>query len=129
MPDMEKYNHYKRRITKTGLGLALVFSIIAILFKNPPIAKGIALGGFFSVLNFHLIAKRLAQNINNNIANSKKKLAINLLGRFLILSIPLIIASRIEYIHIVGVCIGLFIIQIAIFFENFILKKIFKSFQ
>ena len=129
MSDMEKYINYKRNIIKIGLGLALVFSIIAIIFKNPPVAKGIALGGFFSVFNFHLIARRLAQNVNNNIVNSKKKLTINLLGRFVILSIPLIIASKIGDIHIVGVCIGLFIIQIAIFFENFILKKIFKSFQ
>lgn len=129
MSDVEKYNHYKRNIIKIGLGLALVFSIIAIISKNLPVAKGIALGGLFSVFNFHLIARRLVRNIDKNFLNSKKKLAINFLGRLVILSIPLIIASKIKDIHILGVCIGLFIIQIAIFFENFILKKIFKPFK
>ena len=94
--------------------VSLALAGILILFGYKPIAKGLVLGTFFSILNFILMGLTLPMKLN---ANRKKTFLVSLGSiwfRYGIMAIPLAIALYSESFEFFSAAAGLFMIQFVI---------------
>ena len=107
----------KKYIVRT-LALAGMIALFFILIDQEPIAKGLILGTFFSVLNFILMGKTIALKFGKS---KRKTFSISMgsiILRYLLLAIPLIAALKFEQLNLVAVIIGIFMIQFVILVEH-----------
>ena len=107
----------KKYIIRT-LALAGMIALFFILIDQEPIAKGLILGTFFSVLNFILMGKTIALKFGKS---KRKTFSISMgsiIIRYLLLAIPLIAALKFEQLNLVAVIIGIFMIQFVILVEH-----------
>jgi hypothetical protein len=106
----------KKFIAKT-FALALMIALLFILIGNKPVAKGLILGTFFSVLNFILMGKTLTLKFGQS---RRKTFSISLgsiILRYLLLAIPLIAALKFEQFNLMAAILGIFMIQFVILSE------------
>lgn len=107
----------KKYIVRT-LALAGMIALFFILIDQEPIAKGLILGTFFSVLNFILMGKTIALKFGKS---KRKTFSISMgsiILRYLLLAIPLIAALKFEQLNWVAVIMGIFMIQLVILAEH-----------
>lgn len=98
--------------------LAIIGALVFLLFGFKPIARGLVLGALFSVVNFVLIGQLLPRKLGK----SKGKLYLFSLGstalRFLLLSLPLILAIKSPRFDLAATVVGIFMIQIVILIDH-----------
>lgn len=111
-----------RQTQKKFCSRALIISILIgfglILSGYKPLGKGLVLGTLFSVLNFILMGEMLAMQL----ASNKKSATLRSFGaiclRYALLAIPVIVAVKLDSIHVLGVIVGLFMIQLLLIFDG-----------
>ena len=114
---------YCSRALITAILIAFAFIIAA----QKPIAKGLIIGTFASILNFILIGESLPVRV---LQPSKTKSLVFSMGsillRFGLMAIPLVIAIRSEDFNLFAVVIGLFMVQVMILVD-YISSLIFSA--
>jgi hypothetical protein len=115
---MTPVKQLQRRYGRLALLLAIVAAVIFLLFGLKPVARGLVLGTVFSILNFVLIGHLLPLKFEK----SKGRRYIFSLGstalRFLLLSVPLILAVKSSRFDLVATVVGIFMIQIVVLIDH-----------
>ena len=94
------------------ISLAVACIFLALNLKSA--AKGIALGSIFSVVEFKLMARRLERRFARQGRSSD---FFGLFGRFLLLSIPLVIAIKLPSVNFAATVGGIFAVKAAIYYH------------
>ena len=117
---MSYYATLKKTLIKKALLLSLAAACIFLALNLKSAAKGIALGSIVSVVDFKLMALRLERLF------TRQKRAIDyfgLVGRFFLLSIPLVIAIKLPSINFAATVVGIFAVKAAIYYHFLISNR------
>ena len=117
---MSDYLKLQRTLTKNTLFLALATACICLAFNQKAAAKGVALGSIFSVAEFKLMALLLPRRL---VGQSRISVYLGLICRFVLLSIPLILALKLPSINFAATVVGLLLMKAAVFYHYFISKS------
>lgn len=116
-----EYEQFVRRRIRMALLLAVAASFILVLAGLKEEAKGLALGGCFSVLNFVLLSKTIPAAIARRDRTGRSLAGLWVFGRLAVMAVPLALAVKFEMFSLVTTVIGLFAIQ-----ATLLLEPIFK---
>jgi hypothetical protein len=117
---MSDYLTLQRTLIKKALFFALAAACICLALNYKAAAKGIALGSVFSVADFKLMALLLPRRLGRQ---SRRGDYFALICRFVLLSIPLILAIKLPSINFAATVVGILMMQAAIFFHFFLSKR------
>ena len=115
---MEPVKQTQKTYGSRAIWLAIAVGFVFFLAGYKPVGKGLVLGAIFSVVNFIIIGQTLPLRIGH----SKRKTFILSLGsifcRYMLMAVPVVVAVKYEQFNLVGVIIGLFMIQIVILADH-----------
>ena len=115
---MEPVKQTQKTYGSRAIWLAIAVGFVFFLAGYKPVGKGLVLGAIFSVVNFIIIGQTLPLRIGH----SKRKTFILSLGsifcRYMLMAVPVVVAVKYEQFDLVGVIIGLFMIQIVILADH-----------
>ncbi len=117
MADLEKIVNF---ITRTNWLLFLGSSLTALLLASRTMYLGVFLGGLLVTVNFHLLKKTVADNINRDVVMEKgKSLVGNLLLkyylRFTVTAIIIFLLISTHSVHPLGLLAGLSVVVASTF--------------
>jgi ATP synthase I subunit len=115
---MEAIRQTQKKFGSRALTTAVVLGLILVLLGHQPVAKGLILGTLFSIANFVLIGQILPMLLT---ATQKKSVLISfgsILFRYLLLSIPLILAMKLTNLNFIATAFGIFMVQIMVMGEH-----------
>jgi len=119
---MTDYFIFRNSILKYCLILSTIFITLFFVLGENRLAYGFILGAIISTINFYLMSLSnlkliTIQQSSRAILNFISK---NLLFRYILIFLTLIIALKYPLISFSGTLIGLFVVQMSIIFKNFI---------
>jgi len=117
---MSDYLTLQRTLIKKTLFLALAAACICLVFNQKAAAKGIALGAVFGVADFKLMALLLPRRLARQ---SRITFYLGLICRFVLLSVPLILALKLPSFNFAATVVGLLLMKAAVFFHFFLSKS------
>jgi hypothetical protein len=97
---------------------AIFSAIFFILLGQRTIAKGFLLGTLFSVLNFIVIGEILPLILGKSRNRTVALSLLSILFRFGLLSIPLILALKMDELNFAASVIGIFMVQLTIMSDH-----------
>jgi Ca2+/Na+ antiporter len=109
-------NTYCSRALIAAIFISLVFIVVG--YKS--IGKGLVLGTLFSILNFVLISMAIPRQVGHSNQKSFIIALSSLLFRFVLMAVPLVIAVKWDQVDLIGVILGLLMIQVVILCEHLI---------
>jgi len=115
---MEAVKQAQKKYAVKTFTLTIVIALFFVLMGQKPVAKGLIMGAFFSVLNFILMGKTITLKLGKS---KRKTFSISmgsLILRYLLLAIPLIAALKFEQLNLVAAILGIFMIQFVILAEH-----------
>ena len=122
---MEEIKDIQKKYCSQAMFFAILGAVVLILLSQKAMGKGLVLGTIFSIVNFIIIAQTMPLKLAKS--HSRPKAGILSFGsiffRLIILSVPLIISVKVEAIHLIGVAVGLFMVQLTILFNQLILNR------
>ena len=116
---MEDYGALQKALIKKALLISLAVACICLVFNQKAAAKGIALGAVFGVADFKLMALLLPRRLARQ---SRITFYLSLICRFVLLSVPLILALKLPSFNFAATVVGLLLMKAAVFFHFFICK-------
>lgn len=118
---MEASRELQKKYGARVMFIAIVVWIVFYVLAMRPIGDGFLLGSLFSVINFALLGEALAKRLNL----SGRKLQVNIYSslvlRFIILAVPIYLGIKFDKFNLIAVLIGLFMIQIMILAQHFLM--------
>lgn len=117
---MSDYATLKKTLVKKALLLSLAAACIFLALNLKSAAKGIALGSIFSVVEFKLMTLRLERRFTRQ---KRARDYFGLVGRFFLLSIPLVIAIKLPSINFAATVVGIFAVKAAIYYHFLISNR------
>jgi len=111
---MGDYATLQKALIKKALLLSLAVACVFLALNLKSAAKGIALGSTFGVIEFKIMALRLQRRL---LLQGKASDYFGLIGRFILVAIPLVIAVRSPAINFAATVGGIFAVKAAIFFH------------
>jgi len=106
------------RYGRLALAVAIVCALALVLLGYKAMGKGLVLGTLFSILNFVLIGQALPYQLGHAKGKTVARALCSIVGRFTLMAIPLILAVRMEALHLPATIAGLFMIQAVILAEH-----------
>lgn len=111
---MNEVRQTQKEYCSQAMMLAIVAALVFLIIGAKPISKGLVLGTIFSILNFILIAQGLPLHLNKG----RSKTVLICLGsiwlRYALMSIPLILAAKLEIFNFFAAAVGIFMVQVVI---------------
>ena len=117
----------QRRICSWAAFMAIASAFLFVVFQEKAIAKGILLGTLFSIINFILLGKSIPLALGQTRSKAGVIGLVSILGRYLLLAIPMIIAIKATSINFVAVVIGIFAVQIVTLFDYIVVRPLFHG--
>ena len=115
---MEAVKQAQKKYAVKTLTLAIVIALFFVLMGQKPVAKGLIMGAFFSVLNFILMGKTITLKLGKSKRKTFSLSMGSIILRYLLLAIPLIAALKFEQFNLVAAILGIFMIQLVILAEH-----------
>jgi len=126
MGTLEKVREEVRATEKKYCSLALTISIFLglgfILLSMKSVGKGLILGTLFSVFNFIIMGESLPRRLGLHGKKSAMFPRMSMFFRFLLLSVPVICAIKMDRFNLAATIIGVLMIQILIISEQLIIS-------
>ena len=100
------------------MATAVILALVIIFSGQTALGKGLVLGTLFSVINFVLMGETLPLKLSRS---SKKTFLFSMASvflRYLLLSIPLVVAAKFEQFHLATTIAGIFMVQFMILAEH-----------
>ena len=116
-----------RKICTWAITYATAIAVICLLLQQTAIAKGLIIGAIFSVINFILLGQTLPITLFKSRAKAGMIGFGSILGRYVLLAVPLIIGIKSPSFNFVAVVIGIFSIQITTLFCYFVIVPYLKG--
>ena len=117
---MEDYGTLQKALIKKALLISLAVACICLVFNQKAAAKGISLGAVFGVADFKLMALLLPRRLARQ---SRITFYLGLICRFVLLSVPLILALKLPSFNFAATVVGLLLMKAAVFFHFFLSKS------
>ena len=117
---MSDYLTLQRTLIKKTLFFALAAACLFLALNQKAAAKGIALGSVFSVADFKLMALLLPRRL---LGQRRGSVYFGLVCRFVLLSIPLILAIKLPSINFAATVGGLLLTKAAVYYHFFLSKS------
>jgi hypothetical protein len=111
---MDDYWTLQKDLIKKALIISLAVACIFLALDLKSAAKGVALGSIFSVVEFKLMARRLERRFARQ---GRSRDFFGLFGRFLLLSVPLVIAIKLPSVNFAATVGGIFAVKAAIYYH------------
>lgn len=115
--DGNDYRLFVRRKIQRALWLILPGAVVLLIAGYKPEARGLALGGLFSVLNFYVLARVVGERLNRPGVKGRLFGVAWYVIRLVLLAGPLYLAAVSDYVALVTTAAGLFAIQISLLLE------------
>lgn len=110
-----------RIIKYSLLAMVAVMALSFFVLKQPkPFIIGVLFGTLISILNFRSMAITMERAVTMNSGSASAYATVMYFVRMLIYAAVLYVSIRASYIHVLGTVIGLVIIKLVIYIENFI---------
>jgi len=122
---MDDYGTLQKALIKKALLISLAVACVFLALNLKSAAKGIALGSIFSVVEFKLMARRLERRFARQ---GRSRDFFGLFGRFLLLSVPLVIAIKVPSVNFAATVGGIFAVKAAIY-HHFVISNRRLSFK
>ena len=116
---METVKEIQKKYCSWAMGAAIVTSLLLIIVGHKDLGKGLVLGTIFSVLNFILMAEAIPLRLGKSRGKTYSWSLVTVCFRYVLLAIPLVVAIKMEQIHLLSTVIGIFMIQLVILVDNF----------
>ena len=110
-----------KKICTWSITYSTVIAAICLLFQQTAVAKGLIIGAIFSVINFVLLGQTIPMTLFKSRAKARMIGVSSILGRYVLLAVPLIIGIKLPSFNFVAVVIGVFAIQITTLVSIFII--------
>jgi hypothetical protein len=120
---MEEVKAFQKKLCSQALLAAIGGALVLIVLGEKAVGKGLILGTLFSAINFVLMAHFLGYNLAESRTKASAAALGSILIRFAVLSIPLIVSLRLDSIHVVGVIVGIFMVQLIILYNHVLRKR------
>jgi hypothetical protein len=117
---MSDYATLKKTLIKKALLLSLTAGCIFLALNLKSAAKGIVLGSIVSVVEFKLMTLRLERRFTRQ---GMARDYFGIVGRFFLLSIPLVIAIKLPSINFAATVGGIFAVKAAIYYHFLISNR------
>lgn len=117
---MQAIDQTRNTYCSRALIAAIFISLVFIVAGYKSIGKGLVLGTLFSILNFVLISMAIPRQVGHSNQKSFIIALSSLLFRFVLMAVPLIIAVKWDQVDLIGVILGLLMIQVVILCEHLI---------
>ena len=114
----------QRRISSLALLSAFGIALIFFLCHETAVAKGLILGTCFSIMNFHLLGKSIPMTLGLTRRRASVAAFGSILTRYVLLSIPLVVAVKSVSFDFVAVVVGIFAVQIIALIDYMIVRPI-----
>lgn len=116
-----------RKICTWAITYATAIAVICLLLRQTAIAKGLIIGAIFSVINFILLGQTLPITLFKSRAKAGMIGFSSILGRYVLLAVPLIIGIKSPSFNFLAVVIGIFSIQITTLLCYFVIVPFLKG--
>ena len=116
-----------KKIWTWSITYATVIAVICLLFQQTAFAKGLVLGAVFSVINFILLGQTVPMTLFKSRAKAGMIGFSSILGRYVLLAVPLIIGIKLPSFNFVAVVIGVFAIQITTLVSYFLIGPLLRG--
>jgi ATP synthase protein I len=114
----QSLNEVRRHYCRRALIVAVLLGAVLMLVGERLISKGLILGTLFSIANFSIMAAFIPLRLDSAQRRRTFVATGSYFLRYALLSAPLILAQVTGYISIIGVAVGLFMVQIVIMGEH-----------
>lgn len=111
---MEAVRSVQRRYGALALGAALGIGAALMLAGKIAAGKGLILGTVFSVIHFTLMGESLVRKVVSGGSSGALYPLVSLLGRYLLLAVPLVAAVKLAAFDLLGTAAGVFMVQLCI---------------
>ena len=111
------YRRFVKDRSRWALLLALAAAIVLILIGNKPAARGVALGGLFSVVNFMIMSRTLAGRMARTGWSGRSFGFLWILARLGLAALVLTLAFKTDYLDVAATAAGLFAVQAALLLQ------------
>lgn len=116
---MNAIRETQKKYCSRALTTAILIGFIFILAAQKPIAKGLIIGTFASILNFILIGETLPGRLRQSSKNKAFAFSLgSIFLRFALMAVPLVIAIKSEGYNLFAVAGGLFMVQAMILVDH-----------
>ena len=116
-----------KKICSWSLTCATAIAVVCLLLHQTAIAKGLIIGAIFSVINFILLGQTLPITLFKSRAKAGMIGFSSILGRYVLLAVPLIIGIKLPSFNFVAVVIGVFAIQITTLVSYFLIAPLLRG--
>jgi hypothetical protein len=123
---METIRQIQKKYCTRAITAAIFAGFFLILAGQKPVAKGLILATFFSILNFILMGETLPLRIGKSKGKTFMLALSSIYFRYIILAIPLIMSIKFEQLNLFATIVGIFMVQIVILADH-ALKIIFST--
>jgi hypothetical protein len=116
-----------KKICTWSISYATAIAVICLLFHQTAIAKGLIMGAIFSVINFVLLGQTLPMTLFRSRGKAGMIGFGSIMGRYVLLAIPLIIGVKLPSFNFAAVVIGVFAIQITTLVSYFVIGPLLRG--
>ena len=116
----------QRKICSWSTLIAIVAALLFVVFQEKAIAKGILLGALFSIINFILLGKSIPLALGQTRPRAGMIGLASILGRYVLLAIPMVIAIKWTSINFIAVVVGIFTVQIVTLFNYIVIRPLME---
>lgn len=114
----------KSIISKAIIGTIVLAVCFLVLIDNwMPWVSGLFFGSIFGILNFRLLALTLEKSVSK----SPKRIQVYVMSRYMVryvlTGIVLFVGFKADYMNIIAVIVGMFLVKLAILIDQLIIKK------
>ncbi len=115
-----------KKICTWSITYSTAIAVICLLLQQTAVAKGLIIGAIFSVINFVLLGQTIPMALFKTRAKAGMIGFSSILGRYVLLAVPLIIGIKLPSFNFVAVVIGVFAIQITTLVSFFLIGPILR---
>ena len=115
-----------KKICTWSITYSAAIAVICLLLQQTAVAKGLIIGAIFSVINFVLLGQTIPMTLFKSRAKAGMIGFSSILGRYVLLAVPLIIGIKLPSINFVAVVIGVFAIQITTLVSFFFIEPLLR---
>jgi hypothetical protein len=117
---MASIRETQKKYCSRAITAAIFAGLFFILAGRAPIGKGLILGTVFSIVNFIIMGEMLPLRIGKSKNKTFLFSLVSIFSRYILLSVPLIIAVKFEQYQLISVVFGIFMVQFFILADHLV---------
>jgi hypothetical protein len=125
---MSKNQEGVKEVLRRTCSLAIIWTtglaVVLVLLGEVAVAKGLIIGTVFSIINFFLLSQSIPLTIGRSRARAGLIGLASIMGRYVLLAVPLIIGIKCASFNFVAVVAGIFSMQIVTLVDHIAIRPV-----